>query len=206
IRPMIAPTGVARIIRSLPWIASTGSSVPKSMARMARARSNTGFRSQPMILPAYPAAFRASPMEPPIRPVPMMVICLKGMVRSERVMPLNESSSHRWSNHSQLTHELGELLRIQGLCSVGKRFVRAIVNLNQKTVCSGGDGRAPHRSNLVAASGAVRGIGHNGQVGQFFDDWDGGDIERVASVRLKSADTALANDHIVITAGQQIFG
>src|SRR6266404_898248 len=41
---------------------------------------------------------------------------------------------------------------------------------------------------------------------KFFDYWDGGDVERVARVGFEGADAALAEDHIVIAAGDDVFG
>src|SRR5882724_862998 len=111
------------------------------MARMARARSSTAGRSQPRILPENPAAFAAKASEPPINPVPIMVICLKDMFPEmepslagpgpkcihtlvrRKAQPfqgivkaiLNELAPNRGSNHAKLAHELGKLLRIQRL-------------------------------------------------------------------------------------------
>src|SRR6266404_196772 len=40
---------------------------------------------------------------------------------------------------------------------------------------------------------------------KFFDDGNRGDIERVAGVRLERANAALAENHVVIAAGQDVF-
>src|SRR6478672_9153237 len=55
--------------------------MPTSIPRIARARSRTGWRSQPMILPVNPDAFTARANDPPMRPVPIIVICLKAILR-----------------------------------------------------------------------------------------------------------------------------
>ena len=70
----IAPTGVASSTTSLPRAASTGWVCPASIAPFPRARSSTGCRSQPMTRPLNPYFFKARPNDPPIRPVPTIVI------------------------------------------------------------------------------------------------------------------------------------
>ena len=52
----------------------------------------------------------------------------------------------------------------------------------------------------------VRRVGDDRQVGEFVDDRDGGDVERVARVGLEGADAALAEDDVVVAAGQDVFG
>src|SRR5467141_2368019 len=42
-------------------------------------------------------------------------------------------------------------------------------------------------------------------MGKFFDYWDGGDVERVARVRFEGADAALAEDYVVIPAGEDVL-
>src|SRR4029077_5148073 len=86
---------------------------------------------------------------------------------------LNKPAPDRRSNQPKFSHELGKLLRIQGLCTVGKSFVGAIVDLNQQSVSSGGDGGAAHGRNLVAAAGAVRRVGNDGKMGKLLDDGNG---------------------------------
>ena len=49
-------------------------------------------------------------------------------------MILNKPAPDRRRNQSQLTHQFGKLLRIQGLRAIGKGFVRAVVDLDQKSV------------------------------------------------------------------------
>ncbi len=74
INSMIAPTGAASRTTWLSRDAFTGSVSALSIAPLPRARFKTGARSQPTIRPLKPRFFKASPKEPPIRPVPMMVI------------------------------------------------------------------------------------------------------------------------------------
>ena len=60
--------------------------------------------------------------------------------------------------------------------------------------------------NHVAAAGAVRRIADDGQVRKLLDDRDGGDVHRVAGVGLEGADAALAEDDVVVAAGEDVFG
>src|SRR5215470_7604108 len=43
-------------------------------------------------------------------------------------------------------------------------------------------------------------------MGKFFDDRDRGDVERISRVGFKRADTALAQNHVVISTGKNVFG
>ncbi len=78
-RSITATTGVASTTTSLPCTASAGFVCPSSIAPFSRARSSTGARSLPTIRPRNLCFLSASPSEPPIRPLPMMVICRMGM-------------------------------------------------------------------------------------------------------------------------------
>src|SRR5580693_2244570 len=71
---IIPLTGVANTMSWLPRTASAGLVWPRSIAALLRARSRTGARSQPMILPTNPHFFKAKARDPPIRPAPMIVI------------------------------------------------------------------------------------------------------------------------------------
>src|SRR6059058_1192242 len=88
---MMPPTGVARTTRSLLEQALTGSEIATSIARRRFAFSSTGLRSHPTILPRNPLFFRASASEPPIRPVPMIVIWRNRGIESGNIW--NHSSS-----------------------------------------------------------------------------------------------------------------
>jgi hypothetical protein len=63
------------------------------------------------------------------------------------------------------TVSISELSRREGLRSVGKGAVRIGVDVDEEAVGAGGDGRAGHGKHLVAAAGAVRWVGDDGQVG-----------------------------------------
>jgi len=63
--------------------------------------------------------------------------------------------------------------------------VGIVVNFDEQAIGAGGHRRAGHRTDFVAASGTVRRIGENWKMRKFLDDGDGGDIQRVAKVRIK---------------------
>ena len=71
----VAPTGAASRTTWLPRTALAGSVEPSSMAPIFCACFNTGARSQPTIFPANFRFFSAKPSDPPISPVPTIVIC-----------------------------------------------------------------------------------------------------------------------------------
>src|SRR5437870_4948316 len=81
-----------------------------------------------------------------------------------------------------------------------------VVDFEQQTVRARGNRRAGHGRNLVAPAGPVRRVGQNGQVRKLLDYGNSGDIQSVARGRFKGADSALAEDHVVVAAGHDVFG
>ena len=98
ISSMMVPTGVARSTSWLPFNAVAGSVCASSIAPRARACFRTGTRSQPTIRPLNPRFFTASPKEPPMRPVPMMVIwrIVIGFTTETRRHKENQANRLRW--------------------------------------------------------------------------------------------------------------
>ena len=80
-----------------------------------------------------------------------------------------------------------------------------VVHLDDQPVGAGSDRRTRQLRDHVAAAGAVARVGHDRQVTQFLDDRDRGDVERVARRRLERPDAALAEDHVVVAAGQDVL-
>ena len=80
------------------------------------------------------------------------------------------------------------------------------MNFNQNTVGAGGHGGARHWWNLVAAAGAVRGIGQDRKVREFLDHGNGGNIQGIAGVAFKSTNAALAEHDLVIASGHDVLG
>src|ERR1035438_1559525 len=103
-------------------------------------------------------------------------------------------------------HQLLELLGPQRLRPVGEGAVGVGMDFDHQAVGARGYGGPRHGSHDVAAPGGVRRIGENRQVGQFLHRRDGGEIERVARVGFEGAYAALAENNVVVAAGQDVLG
>ena len=84
-----------------------------------------------------------------------------------------QCSPHRWSNHPKLLHHLRELLRLQRLRAVAERVIGIGMHFHQQAVGACCDRGASHRDHFVAASGAVRWVGDDGQVRERLHHRDG---------------------------------
>ena len=103
-------------------------------------------------------------------------------------------------------HQVAELFGIERLRPVGERRRRIVVHLDQQPVGAAAARGERHRRDEVANAGAVRGIDQDGQMGLLLDIGDGVEIERVAGRGLEGADAALAQHHLLVAGGEQIFG
>src|SRR6201992_185137 len=202
-------TGPLRRTRSLLTAALIGSSAMTSMAPLSSAIPDwDALRSQPMTSPGNWAARNAKPAEAPISPVPTMV--MRWMVTVLPHLSVHGNfrpyvPAHSSSDDPKLVHELLELLRKQGLGSVGKGLIRVGMNLDQQPITPCGDCGAGHGRDLVAAANTVRGIGKHRKMRELLDDRDGGDVHGIAGIGFESANASLAKHHIVITAGQDVL-
>src|SRR5258708_3463033 len=125
------------------------------MAPMDNARSRVTGRSQPTMRPVKPADFTASPNDPPIRPVPMIVIWLKGICSRFAVSQLGQFPPNGWSDQPEFAHQFLKLFGIQRLRAVRQRLVRRVVYFHQEAIGAGCDGGASHGRNFVATACAV---------------------------------------------------
>src|SRR5690242_17512233 len=154
--------------------------------------------------------FRASANEPPMRPVPRIVTrwmrCGDMKRKVYRQLP---SSGHpaadSGSDDAQLGHELSEGVGFERLRAVGEGMLGIVVDFDEQAVGSGSDRGARHGRNFVASTSSMRRIGPHGQVRKLLNDGNGGEIEGVAGVSFKCADAALAEDYVVVAAGQNVF-
>ena len=80
------------------------------------------------------------------------------------------------------------------------------VGFNNQSVGLRGNGGARHGWHEFAAPGGMAGIDNYRQVRHCVQHRNGGDIQRVSCRGLKGADAALAQDHLVVTAGHDVFG
>src|ERR1035437_6613101 len=106
----------------------------------------------------------------------------------------------------QLMHQLFELFGPQGLRAVREGAIGVGMDFDHQAIGARGHGGARHGSDDVAATRAVRWVGYDRQVGEFLDYGNGGEIEGVAGVGFEGADAALAEDDVVIAAGQDVLG
>src|SRR5207302_1469593 len=119
---------------------------------------------------------------------------------------LSEAAAYGWGDDAQLGHELVELAGLERLCAIGESVIGVVVDFDEQAVGARGYRCSSHRRNFVAAPSAVRRIGEHGEMGEFFDDGNGSDVEGVARISLECADAALAENHIVIAAGKYVLG
>ena len=114
--------------------------------------------------------------------------------------------SHRRRDHAQLIHQFRELIGKERLRAIRKCLIRIVMDFDQQRICSRRQRCPRHGRHFVAQSGAVRRIGSHGQVRQLLDDRNSGNIQRVARVGFESADAALAQNHVVVSARHDVFG
>src|SRR5450631_3239708 len=158
------PMGCARYSRSAER-AACSSVAARSMAPRSNPARSDASELTPKIVPRKPACFSASPKDPPIRPTPTMA--------TVSIAPALNGPAHRGRNQAQLLHQFYELLRTQRLRAIAEGAVGIGMHFDQQTVGAGSHRGARHRRYLVAASGAVRGVGHHGQVRKLLYHWDG---------------------------------
>ena len=80
------------------------------------------------------------------------------------------------------------------------------MDFDQEAVGAGGQRCSGHRRHVVALAGAMAGIDQNRQVRQRLYRRDDGQVERIAAMVRKRPYAPLAEDDVVIAAGEQVFG
>src|SRR5215471_14565259 len=80
------------------------------------------------------------------------------------------------------------------------------MDFDQQAVCSYGDGGPGKRQNFVALASPVAGIDENRQVAAFLNSRDDGQVQSVAREIGKSSYAALAEHHVVVAFGKDVFG
>ena len=79
------------------------------------------------------------------------------------------------------------------------------MHLDQQCISPGSDGRSRHRRNLVATPRSMRRICRHRQVRELVNDRNRRNIHGVPRVGLKGSNAALAQDHVVVSAGHNVF-
>ena len=84
-------------------------------------------------------------------------------------------------------------------------LVRIGVYLDQQPVGSGSHRRQSDGGDQIPFSGAVAGVGHDGQVAEPFDHGHCGHIQRKPSEGLKPANSPFAENHLLVAPGHHVF-
>jgi hypothetical protein len=101
--------------------------------------------------------------------------------------------------------ERGKLFGKNGLHAVGKRLIGLVMDFDEQAIRANRDGSAGKRQNFVALACAVAGIDKDRQVTALLDGGDDGEVERVAGKIGERSNASLAQHHIVITFGEDVF-
>ena|ERR1700676_2794845 len=115
------------------------------------------------------------------------------------------SSQHR-RNLFHLHHERVELIGKQRLHAIRESPVGIVVDFNNQTISSDGDGGAGEWRHFVALAGTVAWIDHDGQVAKALDGGHNAEIERVAGVVGEGSYSALAEDYVVVALAHDVLG
>src|SRR5579883_778861 len=174
-----------------------------SMTFRSTARSIVSGELTPTIRPANPALRKASANEPPIRPTPK--IATVSISAKARYRQASDGAAHSLRNNAELLHHFSELLGAQRLRAVAQGVIGVMVDFDDEPVCPRRHRRARHRQDLVSSAGAVRRIGNDRKMRERLYDWNRGNVHCITGGVLEGADAALAQDHIVIAAGKNIF-
>src|SRR6267154_1367146 len=93
---------------------------------------------------------------------------------------------------AHLVGEGNEFLGQEGLHSVGKSFVRFVMDFDEKAIGADGNSGAGKRQDFVAFACAVAGIDKNGKMAAFFYGGNNSEIKRVARKIRECSNAALA--------------
>ena len=106
----------------------------------------------------------------------------------------------------QALEERGELGEGERLRAVAQGLFRIGMDLHHQAVRAHGPGGQSRRHHEVAPPGRVRGIHHDRQVRQPLENGNGREIQGVARRGLERADAALAQDDLMVTPIEYVFG
>ena len=107
---------------------------------------------------------------------------------------------------AKLADQLRELIRIQRLRAVRESAVRLGMHFDEQSIGTSGDRGARHRNHLVAQSGAVTRIGDDRQMRKPVHDRNRRQVEHVAGGGIEAPDAALAQNHVLVSFGENVFG
>jgi len=93
-----------------------------------------------------------------------------------------------------------------GLHAVRESLFGLVMNFDKEAVGADGDGGARKRQNFVAHAGAVTRVHDDGQMAAALDGGNDGEVERIAGMVGEGAHAALAENHVVVAFGEDVFG
>ena len=108
-----------------------------------------------------------------------------------------------------LAHFVGkgdEFLGEEGLHAVGEGLVGLVMDFDEEAIGADGDSGARERQNFVPFAGAVAGIDKDGEMAALFYGRHDGEVEGVARKIRERSNATLAEHHVVIALGEDVFG
>src|SRR6185436_13659360 len=138
----------------------------------------------------------------------------RGLVASPVARRVNESLSipssqgrfrYRGSTMPQIVEEHRKFFEIELLESVRERLVRPVVDLDHETVRPHGQRGLRAGQHDVLSAERMAQVHDHGERDLLFQEWNGRDVEREPGGPLERADAALAEDHAIIAAGQDVL-
>jgi len=92
-----------------------------------------------------------------------------------------------------------------GLHAVGESLFGLVMDFDEESIGTDGDCGAGKWKNFVAFAGAMAGIDEDGQVAARLDGGNDGEVEGVAGEVGEGANTTLAEHHVVVALGEDVF-
>src|SRR5688572_14557986 len=191
-------------------IASTG--VARITTRASPIFDNGSPSSTVMICNAGQRRVAAKPIDVPIRPGP--TIASPREVSGTLALPRPPAACDRLEtdtapdcrrDDAEFRHQTIELCREHRLGPVAQSAIGIVVHLDDQAVGAGGDGRPRHGRDFIAAAHAVAGIDKDRKMRELLHDRNCRQVQRVAREGFEGANTALAQDHVLIAAGQDVL-
>ncbi|MMZ66401.1 hypothetical protein D1872_288960 [compost metagenome] len=79
------------------------------------------------------------------------------------------------------------------------------MHLNDQTICARSHRSLCHRCHELSSACTMTRIGNNREMAQLLQDWDGRQIQRIASVRFESTNTTLTEHNVRISPSKDVF-
>src|SRR6266851_4666672 len=119
--------------------------------------------------------------------------------------PSSQRSPHRGEKRRQAIHQLLKSVRRQRLSTVAKRLIRVWMHFEQEPIRSASRRGQRHGNDEVAVSGGVGGVDDDREPSVKLRIGDRREIQRVAQLGLKRSDSALAENDLLVSAGEEVL-